>query len=179
MTEQQNDNAIDLRDLKEWEKAAILQVLERNQRVRKLEERRITQLCVRLQLNRMSDNRYSDMERIVLTHSGSWIKEATSRKPTEDPIQPLRKLLTNTIKSIDPEKLKPPKSTVDEHQRNTLGTRIHVDRLRGLSGTEDDEDVKIEEVASPSGERSSTEKSHLDYNDDGFVSCGSESDMTN
>lgn len=86
-----SDNAVDSEDvdldgLTEWEKESILKVLKRNNRVKYREERRLEQLAVRVQMQRLTDQRSPQDETEIKTKTGEWHKDLVRRRCSGRPV---------------------------------------------------------------------------------------------
>jgi len=70
---------IALDQIKDWEKAVIMQVLRRNNNVQRTENRRLRQLQVRMQIETLTDEDWVKVEQSMRKKSGQWYKELLRR----------------------------------------------------------------------------------------------------
>jgi len=69
--------------MQDWEREKILEVLQRNNKLKELDQRRVHQLAVRVQIERMSDERMPQLERKLRFKTGVWHSELVQQKIEE------------------------------------------------------------------------------------------------
>uniref|UniRef100_H2ZP75 RabBD domain-containing protein n=2 Tax=Ciona savignyi TaxID=51511 RepID=H2ZP75_CIOSA len=91
--------------LEDWEREAILRVLKRQRSLQEIDERRINQLAVRVQLQRINDTRSTKLENELKTKTGKWHQELLRRRcPSavyEPPETMLLRRLSSETRSLD------------------------------------------------------------------------------
>ncbi|XP_002131864.2 uncharacterized protein LOC100181492 [Ciona intestinalis] len=95
---------MDLLQLENWEREAILEVLKRQNALQEREERRINQLAVRVQLQRVNDSRSARLESEIKTKTGQWHREILRRRypgAVAEPPVALLKRISSEIQSLD------------------------------------------------------------------------------
>ncbi|XP_076799651.1 uncharacterized protein LOC143444341 [Clavelina lepadiformis] len=119
------ENLTNLKNLSDWEKAAILQVLKRNKAIKQREERRVAQLAVRIQLQRMDEymSIHDDCE--LKTKTGQWHEDLVYKRCKQSPTElhsTLYRQLSSDLISSGSQKSSPEPSTSSKQSINSKGS---------------------------------------------------------
>jgi len=69
------ESNVELSEIEDWEKAAIIQVLRRNHDLQRTENRRLRQLQVRMQIETLTDDDWIRCEQSMRKKTGQWHRD--------------------------------------------------------------------------------------------------------